>query len=48
VALEPQFCLNVSGRWRWNGTWVEDHAPDDGFAGALVNRTFARSRAAGF
>jgi len=36
VALEPQFCLNVSGRWRWNGEWVEDSTPDDGFAGALA------------
>lgn len=36
VALEPQFCLNVSGRWRWNGAWVDDPMPDDGFAGALT------------
>lgn len=36
VALEPQFCLNVSRRWRWNGAWVEDPTPDDGFAGALA------------
>lgn len=33
--LEPQFCLQVSGRWGWNGAWVADMTPDDGFAGAL-------------
>ena len=36
VALEPHFCLNVSGRWRWNGAWAVDPTPDDGFAGVLA------------
>jgi hypothetical protein len=39
VALEPQFCLRVSQRWRWDGGWIEDQAPDDGFADALAPYT---------